>query len=191
MLNRKMLAVVMIAFSIVLVAPLARALEEPDTITVWANNTKYAPGDTGHLFIVFYNRLDEAVEIKNISIVYSSWKAYINNVWVGNETHKYTDQTAVSKMPKTFDIPFTVPSDGRGVSTNAAIEIGTDHGIYRGELFAGYTIYVPETPRYMEQIVSILTIQMVALIVCLIILAATIFISSRRPKMTWGPEDKN
>jgi len=42
----------------------------------------------------------------------------------------------------------------------------------------------------MEQIITLFTIQVVLLIVCTIIIAATIFLSARRPRITWKAEEK-
>ena len=52
-----------------------------------------------------------------------------------------------------------------------------------------YEIQVVKTPVYMDQIVTIFTIQVVLLIICTIIIAATIFLSARRPQITWRREE--
>jgi hypothetical protein len=42
----------------------------------------------------------------------------------------------------------------------------------------------------MDQIITLFTIQVVLLIVCTIIIAATIFLSTRRPQIMWKTEEK-
>jgi hypothetical protein len=63
-----------------------------------------------------------------------------------------------------------------------------------GDLIYGYPevprIQVVLTPRHIEQIVTLFTIQEVLIIVCTIIIAATVFLSSRRPKPVWKAEEQ-
>lgn len=184
-MNKKMFALVIIFVSLFLIAPIANAA--PDTLTLWTDRSKYGPGEKGTLYVAYYNDLSAAVEIKNITLTYHNWNAYINNAWVGNETRKYTGVTLASKDKRVFnDITFTVPSDGRAVSTSVTVGIWTDHG-YQSE--SAY-INVPETPRYSEQVVTLLTVIVVLMIVCSIIIAAAVFLSARRPQVMWNKEEK-
>jgi hypothetical protein len=86
------------------------------------------------------------------------------------------------------DITFTVPTDGRGVPTGVSIRIGTNKG-YVDE-GGSYYINVYTAPKYMEQVITLFTIQVVLIIVCTIIIAATIFLSARRPQVVWKAEEK-
>jgi hypothetical protein len=184
-LNKKMFALVIIFVSVFLISPIVNA--EPAVLTIWTDRTKYGPGEKGTLYIAYFNDLSAAVEIKNITLTYVSWNAYINNAWVGNETRKLTGVSLVSNDKRVFsDITFTVPSDGRAVTTRVDVEIWTDHG-----LKSAYTyISVPDTPRSLEQIVTLLTVLVVLVIVCSIIIAAAVFLSARRPQVTWSKEEK-
>ena len=190
-MNKRMLALVIVALSLFLVIPLTSAAVAIQPVTVWTDKQKYAPGEKGTLYVAFYNTRDEPVDIKNITIVYQSWAAYIEGTgWVGNETKTITKPLS-SKQTFIFKnedaITFTVPTDGRGASTNVYVEIGTNKGYVTDY---GY-ITVPDTPRYMDQIVSLFTIQIVLIIVATIIVAATIFLSARRPpQMIWKSEEK-
>jgi hypothetical protein len=180
-----MFALVIIFVSLFLISPIANA--DPDTLTLWTDRSKYGPGEKGTLYIAYYNDLSVAVEIKNITLTYYNWNAYINNAWVGNETRKYTGAPLAGKDKRVFsNITFTVPSDGRAVSTSVTVGIWTDHG-YQSE--SAY-INVPETPRYSEQIVTLLTVIVVLMIVCSIIIAAAVFLSARRPQVMWNKEEK-
>jgi hypothetical protein len=182
-----MLALVIVALSCFLVIPLMSAAVAIQPVTVWTDKQKYAPGEKGTLYVAFYNTRDEPIDIKNITVVYDEWVAYIENTgWVGNETKKFTEPLS-SKATRVFkDITFTVPTDGRGTSTHVSVEIGTNKGYVDG---SGY-VSVPDTPRSMDQIVSLFTIQVVLIIVATIIVAATIFLSARRPQMLWKSEGK-
>jgi hypothetical protein len=180
-----MFALVIIFASVFLISPMVNA--QPEVLTLWTDRTKYGPGEKGTLYITYFNDLTAAVEIKNITLTYTSWNAYINNAWVGNETRKYTGVTLASNDKHVFsDLAFTVPSDGRAVSTYVNVEIWTDHGRETGSAY----INVPDTPRSLEQIVTLLTALVVLVIVCSIIIAAAVFLSARRPQVTWSKEEK-
>jgi len=173
-------------FSMLLLAPLANA--QPPTVTVWTDKSEYAPGETGTLHVVFYNGRTSAVTIEEIEIILTEWRAYINDEWQGNQTIE-VNQAVVSKGVYRKEITFTVPTDGRARSTSGDITIKTTElgNVY--PLWNPY-IYVTYTPKYMEQIITLFTILVVLSIVCTIIIAATIFLSARRPKVRWRPEEK-
>ena len=162
------------------------------TITLWTDKQQYAPGEKGILYLSYYNNATTngqsvAVEIKNITVTYWKWNAYIGSSWVGNQTTKYTDITIIGGGVHTFnDITFTVPSDGRAQDTSVSVEVVTDHGVQD----ATGNINVITTSTYMEQIVSLLTILVVLVIVSTIILAATIVLATRKPRIVWEPEQK-
>jgi len=185
-LNKKMLVLSVVILSTVLCVPLVIAAYEPSEVTVWTDKQKYVAGEKGTLYIAFYNKGDVAVIIENITITYYSWMAYTGEKWVGNETRTVNIPLSAKDTYVFDDITFTVPTDGRAVPTTVKVEIGTDQ---EPESRNGY-INVPEVPSYMEQIVTLLTILVVLLIVCTIIIAATIFLSARRPQVTWRPQEK-
>ena len=182
-LNKKIFAFIMVTVSMLLLAPLVSA--QPETVTVWTDKSEYAPGQTGTLHIVFYNNIGKTVTIENITITFESWKAYKSDQWEGNQTIEVTEAFVEGKMLQN-DVSFTVPTDGRAVPTEVTVEINADVDISDKK----YTIYVSQTPLHWEQITTLLTILVVLMIVCTIIIAATIFLSARRPQVTWKPTEK-
>lgn len=168
----------------------AFAVAEPSTVTVWTDRQQYWPGDKGTLYVAYYNSQSHPVAIANITVNYASWNAYIGGSWVGNQTIQYTGSNSVTVSgpgSRTFsDIQFTVPSDGRAGSTSVTVTVGTDHGYDNG--FG--SINVQQTSRYLDQIVSLMTILAVLVIVSAIIIAAAVFLSARRPQMMWRSEQK-
>ena len=160
----------------------------PEVITAWTEKPEYAPGETGTLHIVFYNDRTSAVTIEKITIVFDEWRAYRNDQWEGNQTIQ-VNQAVVSKGTYEKAVTFTVPTDGRAKSTDVSITFKTTEA-GSISLDPKYSISVLQTSKYMEQIVMIFTIQVVLIIVCTIILAATIFLSVRRPQVTWRTEEK-
>ncbi|MEM3597128.1 MAG: hypothetical protein QXJ53_03250 [Candidatus Bathyarchaeia archaeon] len=149
-----------------------------ESITAWTNKQVYVPGERGTLYVNFYNSRASTIEIKNITVTYKSWQAYIDGKWVGNETFNVNENVTGGSVA-TLKIPFTVPSDGRAQKTAVDIEIGTSLGIETK--INATVINVSETSPYMEQIVTLFTIQAVLLIVCTIVISATIFLSIHKP----------
>ena len=185
-MNRKILYLGLMCIFLILFAPLTQAQTR---IVAWTDKSQYLAGQTGKLYITYNNDRDEPVTIRNITIVYEEWRAYINNAWVGNTTYEPdTEKSVTEETAYTFEISFTVPSDGRARTTDVYIIVYTNKPYDSLYLTSG--IRVVETPAYMEQIVTLFTIQVVLLIVCTIIIAATIFLSARRPHVTWKQEEK-
>jgi hypothetical protein len=158
-----------------------------EPITAWTNKQVYVPGEKGTLYVNFFNTRDMTVEVKNTTVTYKSWQAYIDGKWVGNETFN-VGVNVTSGNVTTLAIPFTVPNDGRAQTTKVDIKIGTSFG-YETENNAT-SIVVSEASPYMEQIVTLFTIQAVLLIVCTIIISATIFLSTHKPPSTLKTGEK-
>jgi hypothetical protein len=190
-MNKKVFALSLIILSMLLCITITKAQisPEPDEVTAWTNKPEYAPGEKGTLYVAFYNSRNEAVAVKNVTVTYNAWKAYIGGTWVGNETYTMDvplSGKATKLLNDVVEITFTMPTDGRARDTTVNVRVGTDKGFENG----GTTIHLIETSRYMEQIVTLFTIQAVLLIVCTVIIAATIFLSARRPQVMWKAEEK-
>jgi len=186
-LNKKMFAFTIAVVALILVTPLANSAYNPPELAVWTDKAEYYAGDSGTLHIRFYNDRGSAVTVKNISIVYAEWVGYVNDKWEGNQTiDTHSAAVGIGGVFKN-GTKFTVPADGRAVSTTVAVTI------MFAETYASsstYYITVTRTPRYMDNIVTLLTVLVVLVIVCTLILAATIFLSARRPQVMWNKEEK-
>lgn len=176
-MSKKVIALITLAFTVFLFIPLVSALAL-DTITLWTNKSEYTPGEIGTLHIVFYNDKRVTLTIENITIIFESWRTYETGQWKGN----YTIEVKKAFVPDEIlekEVSFTVPTDGRAVNTDARVEVYAN-----GYAFVEkYEISVSQTPLYMEQIITLFTIQVVLIIVCTIIIAATIFLSTRKPQV--------
>ena len=152
---------------------------------VWPDKSAYTPGESGTLYITFHNNLGDKVSIYNITITFELWSTYRAGKWEGNYT---LEINTVYDPGETLEeqIEFTVPTDGRAKSTWVTVHVDADTYIPDTD----YYVEVVTTPKYMEQIITLFTIQVVLLIVCTIIIAATIFLSARRPRITWKAEEK-
>ena len=191
-MNKKnlILTLSLIYASLVLLASSAQAQWGSQRIIAWTDKPEYSAGQTGKLYITYNNSRDDPVTIRNITIAFEEWQAYINNEWVGTLTYtpNENEKTVTEHTACTFEVSFTVPSDGRAKTTNVYITVSTNEPIPDSKTIIN-GVCVVETPVYMDQIVTIFTIQVVLLIICTIIIAATIFLSARRPQITWRREE--
>ena len=171
-------------------------------VYVWTDKPQYKPGEKGALKISVLNECDEPIEIYNITIIYP-WFAYDaeQGKWVGNETIKLepAEKMLGSKGGKYYkSVEFTIPSDGRvGYSPPKKVEI-------KIETSKG-TLEYPQVPHVYLQIASAslpmsivdldtwMTSLTVAVVICTIILAVVVFLSTRRarvPRMAAPPVSK-
>jgi len=193
-MNRKwILTLSLICFSMLLFVPLAQAGGPSEILTVWTDRPTYSAGQTGKLYVTYNNIRDSPITIRSITVVFKEWWAYdkAKSAWIGNITYLPSDaeKTVTEHTVRVYEISFTVPSDGRAVNTDVEIKVYTNLLISDAPTQTP-KIFMIETPVYMEQIITLLTIQVVLIIVCTIIIAATIFLSTRRPQVTWKAEEK-
>ena len=192
--NKKwILTLSLICISIILFVPLTHAGGPSDILTMWTDKPAYSVGQVGKLYITYNNIGGNPVTIRYITVIFEEWWAYdkAKSQWIGNITYTPSDaeKTITEHTTRVYELSFTVPSDGRAVDTDVEIKVYTNlpapdkpDDIPK--------IYVAETPVYMEQIATLFTIQVVLIIVCTVIIAATIFLSVRRPQVTWRTEEK-
>jgi hypothetical protein len=187
-MNKKIFAlVIIVAISAFLLIPLTTAADpQPPGMMAWTDKTDYAPGESGTLHIVFYNDRPYAVTIQKIFVVFNGWWVYKDGEWEGNQTLTANEAVAVNETYVT-SVKFTVPTDGRAESTAVSITFRTAE---IGDVPLIGSVAVTVTPRFMDQIVTLFTVQVVLIIVGTIIIAATIFLSARRPQVTWKAEEK-
>jgi len=152
----------------------------------WTDLRQYAPGETGTLYITVRNDLGIDLIIKNITIIYVDWLAYVKNHWEGNKT--FTDVNEICEMEGGVynkEVTFTVPTDGRGVTTDAIVSITTDkddqlpHPLY--DVAEINVVGIPE-PRTVVDMDTWMTSLTVVIVICTIILATVVFLSTRRTR---------
>jgi len=153
-------------------------------INAWTDKVVYNPGDSGKLILSLRNEHPtDTIEVHNITIVFNNWFAYVKDHWEGNQTIKMSPYAFVGSKGGTFykdDITFTVPTDGRAISTGVSITIGTNKGYDTGSA----NVNVATASYYggiyeMDKLITLLTVQQVIIIICAIIVAAAVFIGVR------------
>jgi hypothetical protein len=178
--------------SLMLVYPVAA-----NGINVYINLDKrqYASGEQGTVSITIRNTSESPIEVKNVSIVFDSWMMYTVDGWdaLGNKTIDYSDLAPIgsNKTVALQDVSFTVPTDGRAVSTDVYIRIYTDKQVLTQ--YAHIDVVEPEVlnlQRSLDNIVTLLTLVAILAIISAVIIAAAVFLSGRRPAgVTWQKEE--
>jgi hypothetical protein len=169
----------------------ARPAECAATVNVYGYTDKlqYSPGETVTLKIWVYNEGPDEIVLKNITI-YVPW---YSPIWGGNFTISAGNAVLGKGQNWTTIKTFTIPEDGRAYGGAIRVE-----GVYTiGPVAYSFTRYpcslnVPTAFKYslvdMDKLLTLVTILAVLVIVCTIILAATIFLSMRRPKVVLEEE---
>ncbi len=167
-------------------------------IEMWVRFDKaaYEPGEQGTIFITIRNTGTGPIEINNVTLTFPQWMIFTEDGWdpLGNKTIPYEPAIIVtSKTVESLEaITFTVPTDGRAGRNFPTVEIRmhTSEGYlsYNGqiEVLAPYT---SRSLRALDNIVMLLTVVAILAIVSAIIIAAAVFLSGRRPGVTWQKEE--
>jgi len=165
---------------------------------VYVDKRIYNPGERGTIYIVIDNDADEPIEIKNVTIMFSNWLRLTEDGWdeKGNFSIVFDESIAVlSNTTHALDpIEFTVPDDSRAVTSSVYIGLGTSKAIsWDWHTVSSATVYLaqPENQiliRDLDNIVMLLTVVAILAIIGAIIIAAAVFLSGRRPGVTWQKE---
>jgi hypothetical protein len=199
----KYLLIALVAATLLaILSPTLTYAQPPATVNIyaWTDKASYDPGEKGKLTIVIRNdRTDKDLILYNITITYP-WFTYTGEQWEGNDTITINEALPKNGGTKTFTREFTIPSDGRVItsyytSAQISIVVYVNEAPYQYSPTKPPLIYIKSTPLYMsledgDKLVTLFTVQVVLLIVCTIIIAATIFLSARRPQVTWKAEEK-
>jgi uncharacterized membrane protein len=152
----------------------------------YTDKIQYMPGEKGTVKYWIHNEGTEEVILKNIIIEYPWHSLY---VWEGNETIKEINTVILIGGNWSATATFTIPSDGRAIGGYVRITVVTDK-VSRSR---NIPLNVANAPVYtafqdMDKIVTLFTVLVVLLIVCTVIIAATMFLAGRKPQVTWTKE---
>jgi hypothetical protein len=190
-LRRKIVATSLV-ITFVAVMCIQSAFGENGTVEVyaWTDKTQYNAGDSGTLHVTIKNGLEQAITIDDVKIWYP-WHAYHADDWVGNETIEIDPPALSGGESRDRPIHFDIPSDGRLLwSDQIHIEVWT---VEFDEPFTPDFARLPSVnvvsthlPMMIKDIDRWMTILTAVIVICTIIVAAVIFLSTRRPMYTMG-----
>jgi hypothetical protein len=156
------------------------------------------PGDKVTVTIFLYEGGTDTINLLNITINYPWYSILLG----GNQTIIVPSAQAGIAQGKNwnFTASFTIPTDGRAASGSLGISYYYRVGslLYHDTAFfvpQSLYLHINSVPTYasvqnLDQLTTLLTVQTVLLIVSALIIAAAIFLSARRPKVTWTAEQK-
>ena len=169
------------------------AVAQPPTLHAWTDKPQYTPGEKGKLKISLLNELDKPIEIHNITIRYP-WFRYDaeKGEWAGNETFKGEPKIIATMTSKGTEndhyykeVEFTIPSDGRAAMGNLiSIDVWTSEGRRSGS--ADLLVVATSFPMSIVNLDMWMTNLTVAIVICTIILAIVVLLSTRRTRAPGG-----
>ena len=185
MKKKAMLVLVSVVLAAMAFSPFAYGFASL-TIYGYTNKAQYKPGETGTLTFWIYNDGTDDLILKNVTIFYP-WYSVI---WGGNETISGQDAVINPQGNWTTSLTFTVPNDGRATSGGIHITVATDKiPSETGSIFLN--VATPSgmgSLEGMDNLIMLLTFLIIITLICTIIIAAAIFLSARRPQVTWKAE---
>jgi hypothetical protein len=191
-LRRKIVATSLV-ITFVAVMCIQSAFAENGTVEVyaWTDKTQYNAGDSGKLHVTIKNGLEQAITIDAVKIWYP-WHAYHDDDWVGNMTIEIETPALSGGEARDEDIPFDIPTDGRLLwSDQIYIEVWTVEfdEPFTPDFARSPSVNVVSThlPMMIKDIGRWMTILTAVIVICTIIIAAVIFLSTRGPTYTMSP----
>jgi hypothetical protein len=186
-----LLASMIAALAILVFSPAANAAATV-AVSGYTDKTSYMPGDTVTLTFFLYNEGPDQIVLVNVTVIYP-WYSIL---WGGNETIDANDAVLAQGKNWNSTVTFTIPNDGRALSGDTIdvdfyYTIGS--AVYNpphGHIDLPITIAPTLAFENMNNLVTILTVETVLIIVSAIIIAAAIFLSTHKPKVTWTAEQK-
>lgn len=150
----------------------------------YTDKPQYLPGETVTLKLWVYNKGSDKIVLENVTI-YCPWAT---PVWGGDFTEAKINKPLSAGESWNKNFTFTIPSDSRAfLKRNFTVEVTYTIGsnVYEDGGGIPLEIVMPsyQSLENMDKLLALITVQIVLTIVCTIILAATIFLSMRRPKL--------
>lgn len=158
------------------------------TVYGYTDKAQYKPGETGTLTFWVYNDGTDDLILKNVSIRYP----WYSPIWGGNETIDGQDAVINPKGNWTTSLTFTVPNDGRAsMQGDIGIIVVTDKLTHTLGDSVGLNVIVTAGVlafESMDSLIMLFTFLIIITLICTVIIAAAIFLSARRPQVTWKAE---
>jgi hypothetical protein len=179
------------ALAILVFSPAANAAVSI-SVYGYTDKTSYKPGDKVTVTVFIYEAGTDTINLKNVTVVYP----WYNIIWGGNQTIDAKNAPIAEGESWNFTATFTIPTDGRASSGNIGISYYAVSGsnVYQNTVSSSYLYIIsasfPASLENMDNLVTIITVETVLIIVSAIIIAAAIFLSGHRPKVTWTAEQK-
>jgi len=174
----------MLALSVSLISIATGA--EPD-VNVYLSTDKpyYTYGGSGKLYVTVRNEGPGPIAIRNISVTFP-WFGWYNGGWDGNTTITDIEENTVDEnaTSQTFEVPFTVPAEGRPFSYHPhMIKVEYEWGDESAHAYAYIDIPVETPVTQSPNLTPILYLMAADTIILLLVIVALFYVwgSLRRP----------
>lgn len=146
----------------------------------YVDKVQYANGDEGQLLIWIVNEGTDAFILQNLTVIFP-W----NNVlpWEGNITMEDIDEAISAGSNSTFTIDFTVPDDGRALYSASVQASAYIDGSHYQKIIPLNIANPPVVTAIgeMNNLITLITVQIIITLLAAIIIAAAIFLSRKAP----------
>ncbi len=179
----------LVAFYVQFILATYAAVPADLRMSAWTDQTQYSPGGKGKLKISVLNGLDKPVDINEIYIEYP-WLRYNaqTHEWEGNETIPENGDDPLATISSEggdyyAEIEFEVPTDGRVAGLSDLVHIHVDTSEGEDDFFAGISVMSTTLNMEVRGWDQWMTIGIATIVICTIILAAVMFLSTRSPRI--------
>jgi hypothetical protein len=188
-----LLASMIAALAILAFSPAANAAVSIN-VNGFTDKTSYVPGDKVTVTVFIYESGTDTINLKNVTVIYP-WYSIL---WGGNQTINANNAPIAQGESWNFTATFTIPTDGRASSGYIDIHYYAVSGsnVYENTVSANMLyLHVSAVPQSvslqnMDNLVTLMTVETVLIIISAIIIAAAIFLTAHRPKVSWTAEQK-
>jgi hypothetical protein len=147
------------------------------------NKPYYTYGESGTLYVTVRNDGHGPIEIKNITVTFP-WFGWYNGKWDGNDTLKDIN-TAIAEnaTSETFELPFTIPAEGRGVSLASSAYVvvvytwGEESSYEDGYLTIPIELPVTQNPN----LTPILYLMGIDTVLLILVIIGLVYVWMRKP----------
>ena len=174
--------VLLLSLSVSLISITAGA--DPNvSVYLSTNKPYYTYGESGKLDVTVRNEGPGPIEIRNISVTFP-WFGWYNGKWDGNETIKDIDAAvAENATSETFEVPFTIPAEGRGVSLASSAYVVVVYAWGEESSYKGGYITIPiELPvTQSPNLTPILYLMGIDTVLLILVIIGLVYVWMRKP----------
>ncbi len=153
----------------------------------YSDKVQYGPGDSGSIKFWVVNNAADAATIKNVTIRFPWFIPRLG----GNDTIKVTGVTLTQGQNYSNTESFTIPSDGRvtgssSVTITAYFEYSVSNVVYSSDYSSSISLNIAAAPypTSVEGLQTLMTLNIIVILVAAIIIAAAIFMTKHGPHGT-------
>jgi len=174
--------VLLLSLSVSLISITAGA--EPDvSIYLSTNKPYYTYGESGKLYVTVRNGLPGPIAIRHINVTFPWYGWYHGSLEGETKLTDIEDSLVDTNATTTFEVPFTVPTEGRGLALGAIIyvDVGYASGedlIWKNEgIYLSIELPVTQSPN----LTPILYLMGIDTVLLILVIIGLVYVWMRKP----------